>query len=418
MKKIINVFLSKMIKNNLYDNESNLIGKILDIVVMNDEHLPYVTAIKLKQKHGKIITIKSNNIEIYEQDNGKLHISCECNYQYNEDNNVIYLSKNLLDKQIVDINGRKVVRVNDLKLAKINGNLKVIAVDIGFTGLLRRLGIEDLIKLFRGNLADNLITWDNVEPIKIGSDKITLSVPYKKLSALHPADIADILESLDTRYRNEVFQSLDNETAANTLEEIDPEIQADILENLNEDRASDILDNMDNDEIADIFDDMEEDRVEKLLYHMEKEDADEIRTLMNYSETTVGSLMSTDYISFSPGLSVEETINELRELKPVSDIAYYLYVVDGMRRLVGIVSLRDLIVSKPEEKLSEIMNTKVISIKDTDTLDEVTELITKYDLLAIPVVNDKNILVGMTILSDVVDEVFLPKWKRHLKKAI
>lgn len=417
MKRLMSVFLSNILGNKLYDSESNAIGKIIDLGVMNDEQLPRVAALQIKKKDGSVANIGCKYIDIYEQDNGKLHISCKYVAEYKE-NNLIYLSKSLMDKQIVDINGRKVVRVNDLKLAEISGALKVIAVDIGFTGLLRRLGMERLFRSLDKKLYDRLITWDNVEPLKFGTDRLTLTVSYKKLSKLHPADIADILESLDAKYRNEVFQALDDETAANTLEEIDPEIQADILENLNEDRASNILDNMDNDEIADILDDMEEDRVEKLLDHMEKEDADEIRTLMDYEDATVGSIMNTEFISFSPGLTVDETINELRELKPSSDTTYYLYVVDGLRRLVGVVSLRDLIVSYPQTKLSEIMQTQVISIKDTDTVDEATELVTKYDLLALPVVNDKNVLVGMAILNDIVDEVLLPRWKRRLKRAV
>lgn len=421
MKRLLSVYLSSIIGNKLYDADSNTMGKIIDLAVINDEQLPRVVALKIKRKDGNIRSLGFDFMDIYEQDNGRLHISCKSVTEFN-DNNVIYLSKGLLDKQIVDINGRKVVRVNDLKLAEISGALKVIGVDVGFNGLLRRLGVArpaaGVAKLFNKNTNETLITWDNVEPLKLDTDKLTLSVPYKKLSKLHPADIADILESLDVKYRNEVFQALDDETAANTLEEIDPEIQADILESLNEDRASNILDNMDNDEIADILDDMEEGRVEKLLDHMEKEDADEIRALMDYEDTTVGSIMTTEFISFSPGLTVEETIKELRELHPASDIAYYLYVVDGLRRLLGVVSLRDLIVSKPEVKLSEIMDPDVISIKDTDSLEEVTELITKYDLLTVPVINDKNVMVGMAILGDIVDEVLLPRWKRRLKKAV
>lgn len=421
MKRLLSVFLSKMLGNNLYDSESNVIGKILDIAVVNDEQFPKIAAYRIKRRDGSKSDVSCDYVDIYEQDNRKLHIACKslCEYRGSD---LIYLSKDLLDKQIVDINGRKVVRVNDLKIVELNGSLNVVAVDVGFTGLLRRLGVEDsmhrIAKLFGKTVFDNLITWDNVEPLKLGTDRLTLIVPYKKLSGLHPADIADILESLDVKYRNEVFQALDDETAANTLGEIEPGIQADILESLNETRATNILDNMDNDEIADIFDDMEEDRVEKLLHYMEKEDADQIRTLMDYEDTTVGSIMTTEFISFSPGLTVDETINELRELQPSSDIAYYLYVVDGLRRLAGVVSLRDLIVAKPGTKLSEIMSGNVISIKDTDTLDNATELVTKYDLLAVPVVNDKNVLLGMAILNDIVDEVLLPRWKRRLKRAV
>lgn len=416
MQRLLNIFLSSMIGKKLYDNESSILGEIIDLGIIDDEQLPKVAALRIRMD-GRDVDVGFKSLDILEQDNKKLHISCEGMKEY-EGASLIYLSKGLLDKQIVDINGRKVVRVNDLRLAEINGALKVIAVDVGLTGLLRRLGVLRVFRLINKNLQDTLITWDNVEPLKFGTDKITLTVPYKKLSKLHPADIADILESLDANYRNEVFKALDDETAANTLEEIDPEIQADILESLNEDRASDILDNMDNDEIADIFDDMEEDRVEKLLDHMEKEDADEIRTLMDYEDTTVGSIMNTEFISFSPGLTVEETINELRKLKPSSEIAYYLYVVDGLRRLMGVVSLRDLIVTEPSVKLSEILDTNTLSIKDTDTLDKATELVTKYDLLAVPVVNDKNVLVGLAILGDIVDEVLLPRWKRRLGKAV
>jgi Mg/Co/Ni transporter MgtE (contains CBS domain) len=421
MKRLSNIFLSKLLNIKLYDKDSNVLGKIMDIAVQNDEQLPRIAAISLKGRDGSISNIRWADIDIYEQDNRKLHVSCT-KVQKHEENNLIYLAKDLLDKQIVDINGRKVVRVNDLRITELNGAFKVVAVDVGFTGLLRRLGVEGtglkLVKFFYRGLRDNLITWDNVEPLKLGTDRLTLTVPYKKLASLHPADIADILESLDAKYRNEVFQALDDETAANTLEEIEPDFQADILESLNEDRASNILDNMDNDEIADIFDDMEEDRVENLLHHMEKEDADEIRTLMNYEETTVGSLMNTEFISFSPGLTVEETINELRQLQPSSDITYYLYVVDGLRRLIGVVSLRSLIVATPSTKLASIMESQVISVKDTDTVENVTEIITKYDLLALPVVNDKNVMVGMAILSDIVDEVLLPRWKRRLKRAV
>jgi CBS domain-containing protein len=421
MKRLPSIFLSRVLGSRLYDSDSNVLGKIMDIAVLNDEQFPRVAAFRVRKNGGAIADAACDFIDIYEQDNRKLHISCKSMNEY-KGASLIYLSKDLLDKQIVDINGRKVVRVNDLRMAELNGVLKVIAVDVGLSGLLRRLGIERAIsramKIFRRTLKDNLITWDKVEPLKLGTDRLTLTVPYKKLSGLHPADIADILESLDAKYRNEVFQALDDETAANTLEEIDPEMQADILESLNEDRATNILDNMDNDEIADIFDDMEEDRVEILLEHMEKEDADEIRALMDYEDTTVGSIMNTEFISFSPGLTVEETINELRELQPTSDTAYYLYVVDGLRKLAGVVSLRDLIVSKPEVKLHEIMDTQLISIKDTDTLDEVTELVTKYDLVAVPVTNNRNVLVGMAILNDIVDEVLLPRWKRRLKRAV
>lgn len=415
MKRLNSLFFSKLPSRRVFDLKGNFIGKIKDVVCSPLEENQKITALKLSHKK-RTYFLKWNSIDIYEIGMNKIAVKCSEVQEYIPGPAEIMLYKYLLDKQIVDINDRKVVRVNDARLAEINGEMKLIAVDIGFTGLLRRLGIESIVKgffsLFNYNFNDELISWDNVEPIDTGASNIKLAVPYKKLQKLHPADLADIIEDLDVKYRNAVFQSLDDEKAADILEEIEPEVQISIIDNLSEERAADILENMDADEAADILEELPEEQAEILLSHMETEDSEEIRELMDYEEKTVGSLMTTEFISFQPDRTVEDTINELRRMKPSPETVYYLYITDEMNRLRGVVSLRDLIISAPETKLEGIMNANVITVKDNDSFEELGELVTKYNLLALPVVDETDVLVGMAVLNDIIDEVQLPRKRK------
>lgn len=419
MERVKGCFVSYILNAPVYDQNDIYLGKVIDIIVTSDEHLPKVEGIKLKNRNNiKEIAFKSLNIF---RDNKGYKVIVENYYEYKREKNYYSLSNDILDKQIVDINGKRVVRVNDLRLAEIGDGYKVVAVDIGFRGLLRRLGVlepcEFILSKFGKRLSNNLIIWDNVEPIQGQIDRITLSMPYKKLKSLHPADIADILEELDARYRSDIFKTFDARLAANTLEEFEDEYQTDLVENIDASYAKEIFDNMPNDEIADILEDVDEEHVEKILEKMDKEDAEEIKELLDYDEDTVGSIMTTDYIAFNENETVDGVIRNLRETKPSSEIAYYLYVIDDAGRLVGVVSLRDLIVAEGEAKLKDIMRKNVIYISDEDTLDDLTELVTKYELLAVPVVDKDRVLVGMAILNDIVDEVLLPRWKKILKRS-
>jgi len=419
MERVKGCFVSYILNAPVYDQNDIYLGKVIDIIVTSDEHLPQVEGIKLKNRNNiKEIAFKSLNIF---KDNKGYKVIVENYYEYKREKNYYSLSNDILDKQIVDINGKRVVRVNDLRLAEIGDGYKVVAVDIGFRGLLRRLGVlepcEFVLSKFGKRLSNNLIIWDNVEPIQGQIDRITLSMPYKKLKSLHPADIADILEELDARYRSDIFKTFDARLAANTLEEFEDEYQTDLVENIDASYAKEIFENMPNDEIADILEDVDEEHVEKILEKMDKEDAEEIKELLDYDEDTVGSIMTTDYIAFNENETVDGVIRNLRETKPSSEIAYYLYVIDDARRLVGVVSLRDLIVADGDAKLKDIMRKNVIYVLDEDTLDDLTELVTKYELLAVPVVDKDRVLVGMAILNDIVDEVLLPRWKKILRRS-
>ena len=320
--------------------------------------------------------------------------------------NTVFLKNNVLDRQLVDIDNRKLVRVNDLRLAILATGTFVVAVDVGLEGLLRRLGVAKQLKMlfdiFHITMPNKLILWDEVETVDFGHAGIKLSSPFSKLSTLHVSDLADIIEDMDAKMQAHVFASLDEERAADVLEELETDAQIHVLESMSIEKAADVLEKMPADEVADILDEMEEDKAEELLSEMERHASEEVRELLEYDDDEIGSLMTTDFISFSKSLTVNETILELRKLKPESDTIYYLYIVDEKDRFVATVSLRDIIVSQPETTLSEIMSERAIYVTDTDNLNLIGEIISKYNLLAVPVVDKDKVMVGMVVIDDIV----------------
>lgn len=419
MKKLSSLFLSKVLHRKIYDEFNESIGKLCDIYVTTEGGMPRAIGYQIK-KDGELINCEFKHIAFYEDDE-KIIIKGEGVREIILQKYSYLLSKHLLDRQIVDINGKKLVRVNDLRIAEIAGEFRVVAVDTGVLALGRRLGAEDLVKnlykLFNKKPADSLIVWDNVESLEMLNDNLKLSIPYKKLSKLHPADLADILEDMDINYRKKVLESIDQNLAADILEEIEPDIQADILENLSQAKRDELLDNMPNDEIADILDEVDEETAERILLNMEKEDADEVRSLMEYEEETVGSIMNKDFISFNISITVEETIELLRETKPEDEVSHYIYITDEQERLQGVVSLKDLLLSNHHSKLREIMNTNITMINDNENIDEAIEVCVKYDLLSLPVVDDEEKLCGIVIMNDIVEEILIPTWRKRFKKV-
>lgn len=414
------LYFSELLTHTLLDSAGQEIGDVFDALVSLNEGYPTMAALQVKGPKRQFYTLSWNEIRSMD----RRYIFCKQNQEtaFNlAGDQFLFLKRDLLDHQIVDINDRKVVRINDLKLAEINGQPRVVAVDVGLTGLLRRLGLERLavliLKLFNRSLKDELIFWDDVERIETEQTRVKLAVPYRKLSKLHPADLADILEELGNAERSLVLAGLDIEVVADALQEVEPEVQAEILENIGGERASDILEAMPADEAADILGELEEEQAEEILRLMEEDDAAEVRELLEYEEETAGRLMTTDFVCFNKDLSTEQTIEKLREIGPEAESIFYIYVVDSLEHLLGVVSLRDLVVAKPDTLLESIMNPNIIFVQDDTPHHEVAEMITKYDLMAVPVVDENKVLLGMVIINDVIDAVLLPKWKRKFSRT-
>lgn len=399
-------YLSRVLGSKVILQSGEAIGKVQDILVSVLNQKPQVIAIKIRYGN-KAKILDFSNIKILKT-KGQYVFQCDGNCCIFEDiqENVLYLKNNVLDRQLVDIDGRKLVRVNDLRLATLASGTYVIAVDVGLEGLFRRLGvakpIKKLLDLFHGTLPNKLILWSEVETIDFGHAGIKLSSPFSKLSTLHVSDLADIIEDMDSKMQMEVFASLDEEKAADVLEELDTDTQKHVIESMPIEKAADVLEKMPADEAADIIDELEENKAEEILLEMDREASDDVRELLKYEDDEVGSLMTTDFISFNKNITVEETIEELRKLRPESDTIYYLYIVDEKERLVATVSLRDIIVSSPTTQLSEIMNTKSIYVTDTDKLNSINEIVSKYNLLAVPVTNKDKVMLGMIIIDDIV----------------
>lgn len=417
MTHVSTFYFSRITGRKIVNDFGIKVGKISDLVVLLDKDLvrPKIIAIQIKTRDG-VKTVDFSNFKI-DKIGGQYVFNCNELLDISiEDKETMLLGKNVMDRQLVDMDGRKLVRVNDIRLAVLAGNTYMLAVDVGLQGLLRRLGIAKplmrLLKVFKTTLSSHLILWEDVETVDYGHAGIKLTKDYSNLSKLHPSDLADIIEELDKNTRFAIFSSLDQEKAADVLEELEPNVQKTIIESMALDKAADILEMMPADEVADLLEELREEQAEALLAEMEDEASDEVRELMDYPDHSIGSAMTTDYISFNENNTVEETIAELRRLSPEAEDIYYLYIVDEAEKLLGTVSLRDIVVGEPKTRLSEIMNRDVISVLDTDKMKSINEIISKYSLMAVPVVDEDEAMVGVVVINDVVFDLLKVRRKR------
>jgi Mg2+ transporter MgtE len=237
----------------------------------------------------------------------------------------------------------------------------------------------------------------------------------RQLRELHPADIAEILTDLDLHDRASMFRSLDTETAADALAEVDdPRIQSQLLDTLPEEQAADILDEMQPDEAADLLGELPPEKSTALLREMDRDEAEDVRELLTYEPDTAGGMMTTDLVALADDLTVTQTLARLRELAPDIEHIYYVFVVDAEGRLVGVLNLRQLILADPSTPVRAIMIDDPVRVHHTDSRDSVAEIVEKYDLLALPVVDDLGVLIGMITVDDVVSHIAKQAWHRKL----
>ena len=415
MTSLTTFYLSGIIGKETFGADGDAIGIIKDLLVnampsgQNDPNQQLVTGVRLRiRKETRFYSFKSFRVVKARE---MLNVTCTdlIELSNEEVENGLLLMENILDKQIVDMNGRKLVRVNDVRLATLPAGTFAVAVDIGIEGLLRRIGISLPIKrfltLFKINIPAKFILWDDVQAIDHSNLNIRLSKSYAKLHTLHPSDIADILEDLGKKSSMSIFSSLDEEKAADVLEELETHAQIHIVENLPVNKAADVLEKMPADEVADILDELEDDKAESLLKEMDTESSQEVRDLLEYDNDLVGSLMTTDYLSFSATMSVAEVLVELRAKKPEAAELYNMFVTESNDELIGTFNLRDLVVSEPYVSVSQIMKSEPVSLFDNQKVGAIAEIISKYNLLAIPVVDEYNQLQGMVVIDDVVEDL-------------
>jgi magnesium transporter len=324
-----------------------------------------------------------------------------------------------LDKQIIDTNGIRVVRVNDLELARVNGHFYVANVDISGLGLMRRLGfagpLERVAGRFGRKVSSNPIPWDDVELLP-GDQPLRLKVPSDKITELHPADLAEILSDMSRAESSKFLESLDIETVADALEEVEPDFQASLVEAMPDEKIADLLEEMAPDEAADLLAELPEDRSQELLSLMDVDEAEDVRKLLAYPEDSAGGIMTTEFIAIPPDLNAGQAITYLRANADEAETIFYIYVVDSEDHLVGVFSLQDLVLAAPETPVDEFMHHRLVSVNVRDSQSEVAQAISKYNLLAIPVVDGERRLQGIVTADDALDKIIPTAWKKRLPR--
>jgi len=410
------LFLSQILGKWVLNRQNKKIGKVMDLAVGLVEPYPIVTEVLLSPgasgahycvPWSKVLEMdKTLRVEDFSPQ--------ECRKPESREGE-IFLKDTLLDKQVVDTNGAKVRRVNDLQFLKAHNLLHLIHVDVGFRGLMRRTGLEKPMDAFLQGfmdytLTDQFIAWKYIQPLS-SPDLLKLKIAQDRLSQMHPADLADIIEDLDIHQRTAVFQSLDVETAAETLEETDPKIQVSIIKELNPEQASDIIEEMSLNEAADLLADLPKHQAEGILSEMEQDIAEDVKELLALPEEKAGGLMTTAFLSYPPTMTAGETIEAIRREAEDMDFAYYIYVIDENEHLLGMMSLRELLVSPLDGKLEDLMDTRIVSVNIEEDKKEIATLFAKYGVMAIPVVDEDDRMMGVIIFRNIL-EIIAP----HLGK--
>lgn len=324
---------------------------------------------------------------------------------------MLLLERDLLDQQIIDVSGRKVVRVNDLDISPepMNGSvkLKVGRVDVGLRGAVRRLlkgmAPSRAIEALASRMPERAIPWEAVNLIETDpARRVHLKLEYEKLAKLHPADIADILEELAPAEREAVFGSLDEEVAADALEEIDPRMQVELMRSIDSDKAADIVEEMEPDAAADLLGDLPQETSEEILEEMEPEEREEVAELLAFKENTAAGRMTTEYIAVPPQASVEDAILKLRAFTGETELINTIYLVNPGGKLAGAVPLVSLVLASPHTKMTTLSPEHVISCTAHASDKDVAEMFDKYNLMSLPIIDDEGRLAGVVTADDVI----------------
>jgi len=404
------IYLSRMLGKPVVDATGTEIGTINDVAIATGEIFPRVTSLAFLGP-DKTPFMLSWRKYVMEFDDEQVRLNVEqpqLRFSYLQPDEVL-LARDLLNKQIVDTQGMKVVRVNDLKLSESRNQLRLLGADVGMRGILRGIspalerGAERAARLFGAKLPENIIAWNYMDLLDRDLSHVQLSVTHKRLHELHPADVADILEQLSPSQRAKVFEHLDNAQAAEAISELEDELQADVIDDLSDRRASDILEQMDPDDAADIIGDLPYDKAEKLLRLMGVKESRQVRSLLGYKEKTAGGIMTPEVTTVTEDMTVQQVIDHLRAEAAEHESIYYIYVIEDDCHLTGVVSLRDLIMSAPEITVAEIAETDLFTADVDEDQEDVAETMSKYDLLALPVIDETGKLLGIVTVDDALD---------------
>jgi magnesium transporter len=403
------LYFTELVSMPVFDLKGRRIGRVRDAAVV-----PLVDSRRIDRllvgSADALLTIRYDQVRTIELGKG-ISLSDEQLVPYHDDEYMLRIVRDLLDQQIIDVNGRKVVRVNDVTMEirhdRGRDTVSVLEVDIGIRSIFRRLlqGVlpPRWIRRLQSRIPPNSIPWDFanvVEPDPLR--RLRLNISYQALEKLHPADLADIVEELSRAEREAIFETIDSEVAAEALTEIDPKMQAGILEGLEPEKAADIVEEMAPDEAADLLSELTEETSAEILGEMDSEPKTEVRELLEFEEDTAGGLMNTEYVVLHQNASVIDALAALRGNEDLLEQLNTLFLVDAEERLVGAIPLARLFVASGGAKLKDLTSDPLIRVAVDEKQDRITELFDKYNLLTLPVLDEDGKLAGVITADDII----------------
>jgi len=402
------IALTELLGSPVIEASGARCGRVRELVLTPAEDRIHISMLIVRTKNGDRVLPFS---AVSSLNGGVQASSAASDWSPPEAEGLFLLERDLLDQQIIDVHGRKVVRVNDVDLHPETSNgrvyLKIGSVDVGARGAIRRLlkGVVPMVALraVLQRIPPRLIPWDFVDLIETDpARRVKLKISHERLAKLHPADIADIVERLAPDEREAVFQTLDQEVAAEALEEVQPRVQKSIVESLDYGRAAEIVEEMDPDAAADLLADLPEERTTEILKEMEPEERQEMTELLEFGENTAAGRMNTEYLALSAEASANDAIEALRNFEGGVETVSTIYLVDERGKLTGAVPLAKLILAKSDDKLLPLSMDPLISCHAGAREREVAALFDKYNLMTLPVVDDDGILTGVITSDDVI----------------
>lgn len=408
------LFLTSIVDLPVEGKSGDRLGRLYDLIVrLGDEPYPTITGLVVRDRRRRFFVPAG----ILQSLNGTARLaSSTVDLQpFSRRDGEVLLRQDVLDHQLIDITGRRIVRVNDVQLTRVDGVYRVVGVDISPQALLRRLGPRALAGRVVGR---QIVDWAEVQYLA-STAPVQLKVSYDRLADLHPVDLARIVDALSYRESAEIVAALDEETAAEALEEVSDARLADLLEGMDQERAADILEEMTPGAAADALEDLEEDVAEQIIARMEPEEAADVQALLSYDEDSAGRLMTTDYVRVRADATVGDALAAIRACEEVPDplLAVYAMTPGDPERLQGIVRLRNLIVAVPSTPLAEVMDDDVPTVHPEDPAEAAARLLAEYNLLAVPVLDAFGRLLGIVTVDDAL-AVLLPEiWHRRGPRA-
>jgi CBS domain-containing protein/sporulation protein YlmC with PRC-barrel domain len=401
--------LSELLGAPVYD-PSGAAGRVREVALAPQEDRSRIASLIIKTKAGNRLLPFAAVASI----NGGIRANTVAGQWLVADatEGLFLLERDLLDQQVIDVNGRKVVRVNDVDLEfdaqkEKDPILRVHSVDVGARGavrrLLRGLAPKPALHALLGKIPPRSIPWDFVDLIETDpARRVKLKISHERLAKLHPADIADIVEELAPDERQAVFQTLDEETAAEALEEVEPKVQKAIVESLDSGKAADIVEEMNPDAAADLLADLPEDRTEQILIQMEPEAQQEVVELLEHKEGTAAGRMTTEFLALPINATVQNAIDSLREFEGGVEALSTIYLVDSQGTLVAAIPLGKIVLAQSTEPMLSLAQEPLVLAHEEVTENDVAELFDKYNLQTLPVVDEKNKLTGIITSDDVI----------------